>query len=204
MKFLHLKNKSEFFSLVLLILALLFTGLTAAELMLIAGGNNRNLPITAQMQDQIRNDKQASQRYLEQYQQAAEQLARNNNFILPVQAEPPGDCTAIFGDEAYFGDRWIRVGDTLGDAKVMDVGPTAVTLQWQGQRITRSPSLFVAATRKRILENQITGNPQSNREEMYRITEERLQRLVREGKITKEDAARTMDELRNKSGIRKN
>jgi len=202
MKFLHLKNKSEFFSLVLLILALLFTGLTAAELMLIAGGNNRNLPITAQMQDQIRNDKQASQRYLEQYQQAAEQLARNNNFILPVQAEPPGDCTAIFGDEAYFGDRWIRAGDILGDAQVLDVGPTAVTLQWQGQRITRSPGVILAESGPAPSANQSTQKSQSEREDLYRKLSASLQRLVREGKITREYADQTLEKSRKNLGIR--
>ena len=188
----QLKNRSKFFSLALLILALVFTGLTAAELMQITGGNNQDSPITAEILDQIRPDKQTVQQYLAQYQQAADQLARNNSFVLPVRAEPPGDCTAIFGDEACFGGRWIRAGDTLGDAKVLDVGPTAVTLQWQGQRMTRSPGMVAADTRKSSSGNQSTKKQQNLSELEFA---DRVRDLLAEGKITQEHADRTLGRL---------
>jgi len=133
------QNSSKLFSLVLLILAVVFTGLTTAELLQISRSSDQDSVITEGLLDQIRPDEKTAQRFLNQYQKAAEQLARNNSFVLPAASVPPGDCTAIFGDEARFGSRWVKTGDTLGDAKVLEVGVTVVTLEWGGKILKRSP-----------------------------------------------------------------
>ncbi|MFC1783803.1 hypothetical protein ACFL02_09510 [Planctomycetota bacterium] len=84
---------------------------------------------------------------LEQYQEAADKLARQNRFIPPpkpkteTKAEPPGNCSAIFGDEALVGGKWVKVGDKVSEAVVLAVEPTRVTLRWEGRRITRAPVL---------------------------------------------------------------
>ena len=51
--------------------------------------------------------------------------------------EPPGDCLAIMGDEACFGETWVKAGDMLGEAKVLEVGVAEVTFAWQGGIIIR-------------------------------------------------------------------
>ena len=129
----------------LLGLAMLMTGLTAAELIKITHGTDQDALITKEALDQIRSGKGTAQRYLAQYQKAADKLARRNMFVPPPDGfEPPGDCTAIFGDEARIGERWVKAGDTIGNTKVLEVGPTAVTLLWEGKKITRSPILVAA------------------------------------------------------------
>ncbi|MFC1782849.1 hypothetical protein ACFL02_04595 [Planctomycetota bacterium] len=130
------------FSVGLLGLAMLMMSLTVAELVHVARGADQDSLITKETLDQIRPDKQTAQRYLAQYRQAADKLVRQNKFVPPPSGpEPPGDCSAIFGDEARFGDRWIKVDDTIGEARVLEIGPTAVTLLFDGKRITRRPSL---------------------------------------------------------------
>jgi len=183
------QNSNKLMSLVLLILAVVFTGLTTAELILITGDNNQGSQITADMLDQLKPDQETTQLYLAQYRQAAEQLARNNSFVPTAQAEPPKDCTAILGDEACFGDRWVKAGDTLGEAKVLEIGPTAVTLQWGGKRITRSPVLVAANTEKSSSRNRSSNsNKQQNNRVASANSPARLLEDVEAGKLSREDA----------------
>ncbi len=141
-----INGRKDMISAGLLFFAVLMTGLTVATIVQItradSHGIDEGLGITLETLDQIKPDEATAQRYLAKYQQAADKLVQQNKFIPPPSGpEPPGDCSAIFGDEARFGDRWIKVNDTIGAAKVVEIGPTAVTLLFDGKSITRRPSL---------------------------------------------------------------
>ncbi len=195
---LQAKNRSKLFSLVLLLLAGGLTGLTTAELVLITNGSDQDSAITAGTLDHKQSDTKTAQRYLSQYQKAAEQLARNNSFVAPAEKEPPGDCTAIFGDEACFSGRWVKVGDNISDAKVLDIGPTAVTLQWEGKRITRSPVLVAANTSKSSSRNRSINNQQDNRAEKLRDIEAQIQAAVEAGELSPRNAALKIEAVSEK------
>jgi len=139
-------DKKDIFSAGLLFFAVIMTGLTLATVVKITSadnhGNGEGLGITRETLNQITPDEATSQRYLAKYQQSADQLVRQNMFVPPPSGpEPPGDCLAILGDEARFGDRWIKVDDTIGEARVLEIGPMAVTLLFDGKSITRRPTL---------------------------------------------------------------
>ena len=130
----------------LLFFAVIMTGLTVAQVVQITNADNHGvgegLGKNREILDQLTPDKEPAERSLAQYRQAADKLSRQNKFVPPPSGpEPPGDCSAIFGDEARFGDRWIKVNDTIGEARVLEIGPTAVTLLFDGKKITRRPSL---------------------------------------------------------------
>jgi len=142
------KDRKTAFSLVFFVLAVLLTGLTTAELIKIASGATSDQTISKEALAQLTPDDEKVQHYLNQYQATAEELMGNNSFVPPPSGpESPGDCTAIFGDEARIGDRWVSVGDRVGEAEVIEIGPTRVTLMLEDRRITRSPVLVVENTR---------------------------------------------------------
>jgi len=137
------KDRKTVFSVGLLGLAVLMLGFTAAEVINIARGAYQSPFLTKEALEQIRPDKERAKQYLDQYQKAAADLTQNNMFVPPPDTSvEPGDCIAILGDEACFGEnRWVRAGDRLGDADVVAVGPVSVTLLWEGRNITRAPVL---------------------------------------------------------------
>ncbi len=135
------KDQKAIFSLGLLALTVLLIGFTAAQVISMTRGTSQGPLLTRETLDQITNGNNSRQ-YLDAYQTAADKLSRKNMFV-PPPAGPaePGDCTAIFGDEARIGNRWYKAGDKFGDAEVIAVGPTQVTLLFEDQRITRAPVL---------------------------------------------------------------
>ena len=161
----NLKNgqdRKSFFSVVLLALAIVLLGGTAMLLVKIAGANYEDTALTEEALAQIRPDAEKTQEYLQAYKKAATDLTAQNMFVpLSDESEPPGDCTAIFGDEARIGNRWYKAGDRVGDARIESIEPTLVTLLLNDERITRKPVL-VAESNSRNSRNQ-SQNTRGNR-----------------------------------------
>ncbi len=158
------KDQKKVFSLVFIVFAVLLAGLTSAELFSFAGLSSTDSEISPEVLAQLTPDDEKVQEYLSQYQAKAEDLIGKNSFVPPPSGpEAPGDCTAIFGDEARIGDRWVSVGDRIGEAKVIEIGPTRVTLMLEDRRITRSPVL-VAESNSRDRRGSSWGRESSGRD----------------------------------------
>ena len=157
----NLKNEKErrsFFSVVLLAVAIVLLGGTAMLLAKIAGADSQNAALTEEALAQIKPDAEKTKESLQAYKKAAADLAEHNMFVpRSDESEPPGDCTAIFGDEARIGNRWYQTGDRVGDARIESIEPTVVTLLFEGQRITRKPVL-VAESNSRNSRNRSQNN----------------------------------------------
>ena len=159
------KDKKAFFSLGLLALAVLLIGFTAAQVISMTRQTSPGPLLTRETLDQITNGSNTRQ-YLEDYQAAARELTQKNMFVPPPEGPAePGDCTAIFGDEARIGDRWYKSGDRLGEAEVVAIGPTSVTLLWDCRRITRTPVLKMEDnSRRSSRSNSSSRNRSSGRD----------------------------------------
>ena len=155
------KDQKAIFSLGLLALTVLLIGFTAAQVISMTRGTSQGPLLTRETLDQITNGNNSRQ-YLDAYQTAAEKLSRKNMFV-PPPAGPaePGDCTAIFGDEARIGDRWYKAGDKFGDAEVIAVGPTQVTLLFEDKRIIRTPVLKIEDNSRRSSSSRFSSREQS-------------------------------------------
>jgi hypothetical protein len=70
----------------------------------------------------------------------AEQLKKKNLFVRtgPPQ-HPVSEVLGILGDEALINDKWYKVGDSVGDAKIVAIEPTKVKVAWNGQEKEFSP-----------------------------------------------------------------
>jgi hypothetical protein len=77
---------------------------------------------------------------LAQARTSAEQLKQKNLFVKPAPKQHPvGEVLGILGDEALIGDKWYKVGDSVGDAKIVAIEPTKVRVAWDGQEKEFSP-----------------------------------------------------------------
>lgn len=70
----------------------------------------------------------------------AEDLKKQNLFCPPSPREHPIKAVpGIFGDEAYIDGKWYKVGDRIGDAKIIAIGADSVTTEWDGKKTVFYP-----------------------------------------------------------------
>jgi len=69
-----------------------------------------------------------------------EQLRQRNLFTPgPPKQNPIAEVMGILGDEAFINGRWCKVGDTIGEARVLAIEATRVEVLWDGQTLVYSP-----------------------------------------------------------------
>lgn len=70
----------------------------------------------------------------------ADGLKRQNLFSPPPQRQNPVQAvTGVFGEEAWINGKWYKVGDRVGDARIVAIAPTAVTVEWDGKKTVFNP-----------------------------------------------------------------
>ena len=78
-----------------------------------------------------------------------DELKKNNLFAPPpAKQHPVKEVWGIFGDQVLIKDKWYNVGDTVGDAKIVAIGPTSVTIMWDGKEKSFLPIQAVIAEDK--------------------------------------------------------
>jgi len=140
MKLDYLKEKKELVSVVLLgfsaFLAVLIlvkvTGFFAAS------ARAENIVKTAIAQNNA--DAEDMDKYFAKYKMLADELKKNNLFAprAPKQ-HPVKEVVGILGNEVIIRDKLYKVGDTVGEAKIVAIGPTEVTIEWDGNNKTFAP-----------------------------------------------------------------
>lgn len=71
---------------------------------------------------------------------SAEELKKKNLFVVtPPRQHPVREVLGILGDEALIDGRWCKVGDSVGDAKIVAIGPTKIKVAWDGKEKEFSP-----------------------------------------------------------------
>lgn len=79
-------------------------------------------------------------KYFTKYKVLADALKKNNLFAPPVPKQHPvTEVAGIFGDEVIIGDKLYKVGDNVGDAKIVAIDAMQVTIEWDGKNKTFSP-----------------------------------------------------------------
>jgi len=83
--------------------------------------------------EQNNTDAKDMEKYLAGPKTLADKLKKNNLFALPLPKQHPvKEVLGIFGDEVFIKDNWYKVGDMVGDAKIVEVKPTEVKIVWNG------------------------------------------------------------------------
>lgn len=83
------------------------------------------------------NDLQASVR---KAKESADALKKSNLFVKQAAKEHPvKQVDGILGNEVLIANKWYKVGEKIGDAEIVAIAPTEVTIAWDGQKKTFAP-----------------------------------------------------------------
>lgn len=70
----------------------------------------------------------------------ADELKKKNLFVkASAPKHPVKQVDGILGNEVLIADKWYKVGDKIGDAKIVSVESTQVTIEWDGKKKTFAP-----------------------------------------------------------------
>jgi len=77
---------------------------------------------------------------LEQARKAADAIKGKNLFIKePPKENPVKQVDGILGNEAFIAGKWYKAGDKVGDAKIVEIRPTYVKVEWDGKTMNLAP-----------------------------------------------------------------
>ena len=152
----YLKNKKELVPTLLLGISVLcgivimvkVTGLFIASAKaesLVRRAIGQSKPDPNNVKDQLAN-----------FEMIAADLKNNNLFAPPEAKKHPveavlgifGDQVLIkenLGDQVLIKEKWYDIGDTIGEAKIVAIGPTSVTIAWDGKEKAFLPIQAVVA-----------------------------------------------------------
>ena len=140
MKFDYLTKKKELVSVILLCVSAI---LVVSIFVKIAGfftSTAKAGKIVKNASDQNTKDAEDVDKYFENYKKLADDLKQKNLFAPPEPKQHPvREVMGIFGDEVIIGNRLYKVGDRIGDAKIVSIEPTEVTIEWDGKKKAFSP-----------------------------------------------------------------
>jgi len=100
------------------------------------------------------------------------------------------------GDEAQFGKTWVKAGDMLGDAKVLEVREAEVAFEWQGEIIIRP--LAEAVVTKSMSKDQAAAKKAASvaialsTREGYNNVKDKIYLALEAGKLSQEQAMEKM------------
>jgi len=84
---------------------------------------------------QSKGDPNIAKEYLAKFKEVADELKKKNMFAPPPPKPgwPVSRVEGILGDTAFINGEWRKVGDEIGGAKVLEIGPTYVKIVWEGK-----------------------------------------------------------------------
>ena len=129
-------RQGDLVSFALVAAAVLLGALAFAKLASYVRGEH----ILAQVRGLGRQDPNELQVSLRKAKESADALKKSNLFVKQMPKEHPvKQVDGILGREVLIGDKWYKVGEKVGEATVVAVAPTQVTIEWQGQKKIFAP-----------------------------------------------------------------
>ena len=138
----YLKDKKELVSVVLLcasaVLAVLI--LVKVASFFTASARAERIVTNAVAQNTEDANDANIDKYFAKYKMLADALKKNNLFAPPAPKQHPvKEVLGIFGDEVIIKDKLYKVGAKVGDATIVSIEATQVTIEWDGKKKTFSP-----------------------------------------------------------------
>lgn len=98
------------------------------------GYTSYHLPVELrQAGEQNKQSDELVEKCLSDWRESGEKLKKNHMFAPPKPKRPAPTCMGIIGDCALFGDKLYKEGQDVGGGKIVVVGPTDVTILWEGE-----------------------------------------------------------------------
>jgi len=145
----HLKNKKELVPTVLLGVSVICGILILVKVTSFFVASARAESVVKRAIEQNGADPNNIEKQLASSAAITDELKKNNLFAQPPEKQHPvKEVWGIFGDQVLIKDKWYNVGDTIADAKVVAIGPTSVTIMWDGKEKSFLPIQAVIAEAK--------------------------------------------------------
>ena len=130
----YLKNKKELVPTVLLGVAVLCGILILVKVTSFFVASARAESVVKRAIKQNMADPNNTEKQLANSVAITDELKKNNLFAPPPPKQHPvTEVSGIFGDQVFIKNKWYDVGDSVGDAKIVAIGPTSVTIMWNGK-----------------------------------------------------------------------
>jgi len=142
----RLKYRKELIPTVLLAIAVVCGVLILVKVTGFFVASARAQSVVKRALAQSESDSKVLEAQLAKSQPIAENLKKNNLFSPPPPKQHPvKDVFGILGDEVCINEKWYKVGDRVADAKIKAIGPTSVTIEWDGKEQVFYPIQAVVA-----------------------------------------------------------
>jgi len=129
-----LKEKKELVSVVLLVASAFLAVLILVKVTGFFAASAKAESLVKKAVAQNETDASDVDKYFAKYKVLADALKKNNLFVPPAPKQHPvKEVSGIFGNEVLIKDKWYKVGDMVGDAKIVAIGPTQATIEWDGK-----------------------------------------------------------------------
>jgi hypothetical protein len=94
------------------------------------------------------------EKYFVESKAIADELKKKNLFVPPKpKKHPVSQVAGILGDEVLINGKWYKVGDKVGDAKIVAIEPTLVKIEWEGKEKVFAPISAASAPQpKKVVE----------------------------------------------------
>jgi len=156
----YLKDKKELVSVVLLCVSAV---MAVSILVKVTGFFTASARAERIVTDAVaQNTEEANDidKYFTKYKMLADALKKNNLFSPPVAKQHPvQEVTGIFGDEVIIRDKLYKVGAKVGDATIVSIESTQVTIEWDGKKKTFSPMDAKSSSQQGSSRASARGNP---------------------------------------------
>ena len=140
MKLDYLKEKKELVSFVLLGVSALLAVLIFVKVTGFLANSARAEGLVEKAVAQNNADANDVDKYFTKYKALANVLKTNNLFSPQAEKQHPvKEVWGILGDEALIKDKSYKVGDKIGDATIVAIEATKVTIEWDGKEKTFAP-----------------------------------------------------------------
>ena len=88
---------------------------------------------------QSRPDPNDMEKYFVESRTIADELKNKNLFAPPPAKQALKQVSGILGDEVLINGKWYKVGDRVGDSKIVAIEAAQVRIEWEGKEIILSP-----------------------------------------------------------------
>ena len=134
------KKRMDSVRFALVAVAVLLGAWAAARVAAYLSGPARAEDIVARAIAQNAPDANEMKPYLDKTRETAEVLKKKNLFSKePPKEHPVKQIDGILGAEVLIGEKWYKTGEKIGEAKVLTIEPTRVTIEWDGKKKVFSP-----------------------------------------------------------------
>jgi hypothetical protein len=132
------KNKTEFLTRALVAVAALLVAVTFLKVGFFVNSSNAMMMVA--QADPNKAGPDDVKKLLAETKARADEIKKNNLFVPGLAKQNPvHEVIGILGREALIGDKWYKVGDRVGDARIVAIEPTKVKVAWDGKEQEFSP-----------------------------------------------------------------